>query len=127
MFYFALLLPFAFFMERLTIGAVDIRRQILGFGLIFIGIFLVLQFVHPAFKLSTSPYIIFLGFVIFALGAIVTVIIVNKFNYELKRIKMAASGMHETDVGRIQATRGGDSNSASTISASARRVPGSPR
>jgi len=103
-FYFALLLPFAFFMERLVIGAVDIRRQILGFGLIFIGIFMVLQFVHPAFKLSTSPYIIFLGFVIFALGTIVTVIVVNKFNWELKRMKMAASGMHETDVGRIQAT-----------------------
>jgi len=103
-FYFALLLPFAFFMERLVIGAVDIRRQILGFSLIFVGIFMVLQFVHPAFKLSTSPYIIFLGFVIFALGAIVTVIVVNKFNWELKRLKMAASGMHETDVGRIQAT-----------------------
>lgn len=103
-FYFALLLPFAFFMERLVIGAVDIRRQILYFGLIFIGIFFVLQFVHPAFKLSTSPYIIFLGFVIFALGTIVTVIVVNKFNWELKRMKMAASGMHETDVGRIQAT-----------------------
>ncbi|HOF61945.1 MAG TPA: FtsX-like permease family protein [Candidatus Latescibacteria bacterium] len=103
-FYFALLLPFAFFMERLVIGAVDIRRQILGFGLIFVGIFFVLQFVHPAFKLSTSPYIIFLGFVIFALGTIVTVIVVGKFNWELKRMKMAASGMHETDVGRLQAT-----------------------
>ena len=103
-FYFALLLPFAFFMERMIIGAVDVRRQILSFALIFLAIFYILQFVHPAFKLSTSPYIIFLGFVIFALGAIVTVMIVGKFNNELKRMKMTQSGMHETDVGRIQAT-----------------------
>ena len=103
-FYFALLLPFAFFMERLLIGAVDVRKQILGFSAIFVGIFFILQFVHPAFKLSTSPYVIFLGFIIFALGAIVTVIVVGRFNWELKRMKMAASGMHETDVGRLEAT-----------------------
>jgi hypothetical protein len=103
-FYFALLLPFAFFMERMLIGAVDIRKQILGFAGIFVGIFMVLQFVHPAFKLSSSPYIIFLGFVIFALGSVVTILVVGKFNDELKRMKMSQSGMHESDVGRVQAT-----------------------
>ncbi len=65
---------------------------------------MILQFVHPAFKLSSSPYIIFLGFVIFALGAVVTVIVVGRFNDELKKMKQAQSGMHEADVGRIQAT-----------------------
>ncbi|HDS74856.1 MAG TPA: hypothetical protein ENN56_04865, partial [Firmicutes bacterium] len=103
-FYFALLLPFAYFMERMIIGAVDIRRQLLGFASIFVGVFVILQFVHPAFKLSSSPYIIFLGFVIFALGTVVTVIVVGRFNDELKKMKQSQSGMHEADVGRIQAT-----------------------
>jgi len=103
-FYFALLLPFSFFMERLLFGAKKITKQIIGTAGIFVAVFMVLQFVHPAFKLSTSPYVIFLGFVILALGLAVLAIVVSKFNQELKKMKRTASGVYEADVGRVSAT-----------------------
>ena len=102
-FYFALLLPFAFFCERFFFGFPDVRRQIAGFVGIFVLVFLILRFVHPAFKLSTSPYIIFLAFVILALGVLVIFIVVTRFKALLQRRKGAVSGVHETDVGRIAA------------------------
>ncbi|NKB66517.1 MAG: FtsX-like permease family protein [Candidatus Latescibacteria bacterium] len=102
-FYFALLLPFAFFCERFFFGFAQIRQQIMAFAGIFVGIFLVLRWVHPAFKLSTSPYVIFLAFVILALGVLVIWIIVGRFKEFLMQRRRAASSMHETDVGRLSA------------------------
>jgi ABC-type antimicrobial peptide transport system permease subunit len=103
-FYFILLLPFSYFMERLIFGFASINKRIAGFAGFFIAIFLLLQLVHPAFKLSTSPYVIFLAFVIFALGSIVLVIVLSKFNQEVQKMKRAQTGMHEADIGRLSAT-----------------------
>ena len=103
-FYFILLLPFSFFCERLLVGAVDIRNRILGFAGIFTVMFLVLHWVHPAFKLSNSPYIILLAFVILALGGVATCIVISKFAAEVKKMKRAATGVYQEDVGRMSAT-----------------------
>ncbi len=103
-FYFILLIPFAFFMERLLIGAADIRRRIAGFAAIFLVVFAILRYVHPAFNLSTSPYIILLAFVILAMGTIVLFIVVGKFNEQVRKMKQAATGIQQADVGRLSAT-----------------------
>ncbi|HID95037.1 MAG TPA: FtsX-like permease family protein [Candidatus Latescibacteria bacterium] len=103
-FYFALLLPFSFFLERLLFGFTDIIRRILGFAGIFVVVFIILQFVHPAFKLSSSAYVIFLAFVTLALSAVVLTLVVSKFNQEVRKMKQTSSGIHEVDVGRISAT-----------------------
>ncbi|MDP6775965.1 MAG: hypothetical protein QGI83_04290, partial [Candidatus Latescibacteria bacterium] len=103
-FYFILLLPFSFFCERLFLGSVDIRNRIMGFSAIFLAMFLVLHQVHPAFRLSDSPYIILLAFVILALGGIATCIVVSKFTAEVKKMKRAATGVYQEDVGRMSAT-----------------------
>jgi len=103
-FYFILVLPFAFIIERLLFGFTDIRRQMTAFGGLFVLVFLILQRVHPAFKLSMTPYIVFLAFVIMALGAVVMFLLTSKFNGEMNRIKSQATGVHETDIGRLSAT-----------------------
>ena len=103
-FYFALILPFAFFCERFFFGFPDVRRQIMGFVGFFVGVFLLLRWVHPAFKLSTSPYIIFLAFVILALGLLVVFIVIGRFKSLLAKRRGAAAGLHETDVGRLSAS-----------------------
>jgi len=103
-FYFVLLIPFAFFMERLLIGAASIHKRIAWFAIIFFIIFMVLRFVHPAFKLSSSPYIILLAFIILAMGVIVLFIVVNKFNQEIRKMKQAAQGIQQADVGRLSAS-----------------------
>src|SRR5206468_10501291 len=63
MFYLALLLPFAFFTERLMIAAPQLRHQIVGFFGIFIGVFLLFRYIHPAFDITTSPLVVLLAFV----------------------------------------------------------------
>ena len=103
-FYFILLLPFSFFCERLLIGASSITARLSWFAAFFIFFFIVLRFVHPAFQLSNSPYIIFLAFVIMALGGVAMVIVVSKFGDEVRKMKQASAGTYEADVGRISAT-----------------------
>ncbi len=103
-FYFVLLLPFSFFCERLFFGFPDVHRRIVGFAGILIAMFLALRWVHPAFQLSGSPYIIFLAFVILCLGGVAMVIVVSRFADQVRRLKQSATGVYEEDVGRISAT-----------------------
>ncbi|MBI4530605.1 MAG: hypothetical protein HY709_03700, partial [Candidatus Latescibacteria bacterium] len=103
-FYFILLIPFSLFCERLLFGFVNIYHRILAFAGIFIAVFVILHVVHPAFKLSTSPYIIFLAFVILAMGSAVLIIVLSKFHHEVRKVKRSSSGLYEADVGRISAT-----------------------
>ncbi|MSS72100.1 MAG: FtsX-like permease family protein [Candidatus Latescibacteria bacterium] len=103
-FYFVLVLPFAFFCERLLFGFPDVRRRIAGFAGLFLLIFLILRVVHPAFKLSSSPYIIFLAFVILFMGGVAIWIVISKFSEEMRKLKRAETGVYETDVGRSSAT-----------------------
>ncbi|MEE2659879.1 MAG: FtsX-like permease family protein [Candidatus Latescibacterota bacterium] len=103
-FYFALLLPFSYFCERALFGFADIRKQLLGAAGFFIGIFVVMRYIHPAFKLSSSPYIIFLAFVIFAIGGTALFMLLSRFSRSVADRKRAASGVHEADIGRLSAT-----------------------
>jgi len=103
-FYFVLLIPFSFFMERLLFGFADIRRQLAAFVGLFILVFSILHLVHPAFKLSSSPYIILLAFVILAMGIAVIGLILTKFKEEMRKMKRQAEGIFEADVGRLGAT-----------------------
>ena len=103
-FYFALLLPFSFCCERLFFGFADIRRQVAGAAFFFLAIFLIMRFIHPAFKLSSSPYIIFLAFVIFAIGGTALMMILGRFTRAVGQRKRAAAGVHEADIGRLSAT-----------------------
>ncbi|MBI4531532.1 MAG: M28 family peptidase, partial [Candidatus Latescibacteria bacterium] len=102
-FYMALLLPCAYFAERLLITAADIRRQIVGFSGIFIAIWIIMSWVHPAFELS-NPFVILLAFLILALAILVITLIVSRFNEQMKRLRTEVAVVHETDVGRFSAS-----------------------
>jgi hypothetical protein len=103
-FYFMLLLPFCFFMERLFFGSPDIRKQLAAAGVLFVFVFLLLHRVHPAFQLSLTPYIVFLAFIILALGLIIIALLVARFDSEMKSMTRASTGLHEADIGRLSAT-----------------------
>lgn len=104
LFYLAMLMPFAFFTERLLIGASDIKKQIVGFFGIFIVVFTVLRYVHPAFAITFTPIIILLAFVILALTMIVTSIIVQKFEEQMKEVRFEQTGVRAADMGRLSAS-----------------------
>ena len=99
-FYLALLLPFAYFVERMLFGFPDVRKQIMGTSLVFLAVFIAIRFVHPAFELALTPFIILLAFIILALTVVVTTFLQSKFEQEIKRMKQ---GVHYADMGRLSA------------------------
>jgi ABC-type antimicrobial peptide transport system permease subunit len=104
LFYLALLLPFAYFMERLIFAFPSIYKQIAGTVGMFLAVFIMLRYVHPAFELKVAPVIILLAFIILTLACVVIFIVTGKFNEQLEKLKQEASGVHTADVGRISAT-----------------------
>ena len=90
-FYFMLLVPFCFFLERLFFGFTDIRKRLLAVGAIFAAVFMLLQNVHPAFQLSLTPYMVFLAFIILALALIIITMIVTRFDTEMKNLTRSAA------------------------------------
>ncbi len=104
MFYLALLMPFAYFMERLIFGFPSIHKQILGAFGIFLLVFFFLSQVHPAFQITTTPVIILIAFVVLALTVIVISIIVRKFEEQLEKIRQEGSNVYKADVGRLSAS-----------------------
>lgn len=101
LFYLALLLPFAYFMERLLIGSVNINKQVGWTFVMFLLVYLILSRVHPAFKLVNTSIIILLGFVIMTLAVVVISIVTTKFNQQLEQLKQEMMGIHTADVGRL--------------------------
>jgi len=97
----ALSVPFSFALERLLIGSTNIYRQIMWFVFIFTTTFLVLYFSHPAFAVSKTPIIIFLGFAVVVLSSLVIFIIMRKFEIELKVLQGLTSTVHAADVSRF--------------------------
>ncbi|HCV23313.1 MAG TPA: hypothetical protein DGN59_07630, partial [Candidatus Latescibacteria bacterium] len=102
-FFMALVLPCAYFAERLLITAATIKNQILGFAAIFLVIWIILSGVHPAFELS-NPFVILLAFVILVLAALVMSIISGRFNEQMKKLRTEVAVIHDTDVSRVGAS-----------------------
>lgn len=99
-FYLFLLIPFSYFIERLAIGSQLLTRQLLGSIGIFIGAFLLLRLIHPAFEIVSNPLMIFVAFVMGTLSLVVVSFILGKFEQSLKAVRQAQSGVHEVDVKR---------------------------
>ena len=96
-----LAIPFAFAIERLLIGTPHIYRRIGWFALFFLITFVILFLVNPAFKLATTPIIIFLAFTIVLLSTLVMFIMLRKLETEMKKLQGLGVAAHTADVSRI--------------------------
>ena len=101
LFYMVLMLPFAYFAERLLFASTKLWRQILWFFLIFLAVFLVFRYVHPAFDITMNPIIVLLAFIMLALSALVIFLIGSKFEDQIKAFNQQVSGVHKADIGRM--------------------------
>ncbi len=101
LFYMALMLPFAFFVERLVFAFPNLRIQIIGFVGVFAAICLVFSFIHPAFEITKNPWIVPLAFIMVALSVLVIALVIMKFEAQLKALQMQLSGIHKADIGRM--------------------------
>ncbi len=103
-FYFIILLPFAYFCERLFFGFAKIEKRIAGVFGIFLVIYWIMRYVHPAFRLTNAPEVILLSFIVLVLSGVVISIVGAKFEEQMQRMKRETSKVYQTDVGRITAT-----------------------
>lgn len=106
MFYMALLAPFAVFMERLFIGTYDIQKRIAWSGGIFIAVFFIFRYIHPAFDLTFTPALVLLAFVVFVLSVAVTAIVLTRFEEQFRQMREELGEVHRADMGRLGATLG---------------------
>ncbi len=111
----ALCVPFAFALERLLIGSPSIYRQVGWFSLFFIITFMLLYLSHPAFAIAATPVIIFLGFAVVLLSALVIFIIMQKFEVELKALQGMTGTVHSADVSRFNTVMAAMSMGISTM------------
>ena len=102
-FYLILVLPFAFFAERLLISARTIVWRILGTAGAFSIVFLLLSIFHPAFRVAISPFMILLAFIVLTLSVIVITLVVRRFEELMAERRAASSGVHAADVSRLSA------------------------
>ncbi|HEY3282699.1 MAG TPA: FtsX-like permease family protein, partial [Armatimonadota bacterium] len=100
-FYLFLLMPFSFFTERLLVGATLLRNQVLWVVGIFVAIFIVFRYIHPAFDISMNPLLVLLAFVMLALSLFVISMLAGRFEKELKDLNKTISGVHRADIGRL--------------------------
>jgi len=98
--YLLLLVPFAFFFEKLVFGFTDIRKQLLAIGVTFIAVFGLLYFFHPAIKMVNSPIMILLGFLICLLAVIITVMVTGKFKQIIATIRHKEGNIEGADINR---------------------------
>lgn len=100
-FYLALLLPFAFIMERLFLAGRRIETRILGIILFFVLMFFILRFSHPGFLIVLSPMVVLLGFVVSVLSFTIIMIVTGKLENLVSKRKTEQQGEHETGVHKV--------------------------
>jgi len=100
-----LLVPAAFFLEKLIIGSKTIVAQLAGAVGIFIAGVFFLRFFHPAFQISVSPFIVVIAFTMILMSVIVLAISYGRFEVLLGRAR-AAGGEVEGEKAGLAATLG---------------------
>jgi len=98
--YLLLLVPFAFFFEKLIFGFTDIRKQLVAIGITFIAVFGLLSIFHPAFRMVASPIMILLGFLICLLAVIITIMVTGKFKQIITAIRSKEGNIEGADINR---------------------------
>ena len=101
-FFLALVVPTAFFGERLLFAAADIRWQIGGFAVLLLIVWILISQVHPAFDIA-HPLIILLAFFIMAMAVFVLAMVSSRFNRFIKEYQAEKAKVHETDISRVSA------------------------
>ncbi len=102
-FFFVLLIPFAFLAERLFFGFTEGRKSLVVASTIF-GVFVaILYLFHPGFHLASSIYMTLIGFVIFVLLTPALAIILSELMKYLGELRQKIIGKHFTSISRLGA------------------------
>lgn len=101
--YLGLLVPFAFFFEKLAFGFTDIRKQLGAHVVIFLVVFTLLKLLHPAFAMIRSSVMILLGFIIFLISTGILAMFSSKFKENLDSINRGRGQVKAAEVNKFGA------------------------
>lgn len=102
-FYLLLLLPFSIFIERLLFGSRILTKRLAATVGVFLAVFMVLRYLHPAFEVVPNPWMVFIAFVMGALSLGVAVLIIGKFESGLSEHRAMRTGLREVTLRRAGA------------------------
>jgi hypothetical protein len=98
-FFVALLVPAAFFAERLLFASPEVHKQLGWFSAIMLVIWVILAQVHPAFELA-HPIIVLLALMVMVMAFFVITLVVSRFNAFMTDLRQRASGTASGDLSR---------------------------
>lgn len=101
--YLGLLVPFAFFFEKLAFGFSDVRKQLGAHVVIFLAAFTLLKILHPAFAMIRSSVMILLGFIIFLISSGILAMFSSRFKENLESIKQMRGQVTAAEVNKAGA------------------------
>lgn len=94
----ALLVPAAYFLEKLLVGSKGIVRQLAWTTVIFTLGTLYLNAFHPAFRIAVSPFIVVIAFVMILMSVIVLSICYQRFEVILRRARAAGGEIESEEI-----------------------------
>jgi LysM repeat protein len=94
----ALLVPGAAFLEKLLLGGKTILRHLLGTTVIFVLGVVFLNFFHPAFRISVSPFIVMIAFTMILMALIVLTISYQRFDVLVRRARAAGGEVEGEEI-----------------------------
>lgn len=101
-FFLVLVVPAAFFGERLLFAASDIRRQLVGFFALLLLVWMAISSVHPAFEIA-HPLVVLLAFAIMALATFVLCMLIGRFLRYVDENRRRMAKVHDRDISRLSA------------------------
>jgi hypothetical protein len=97
----ALLVPAAAFLEKLVLGGKGIMARLGGTTLLFgLGV-LFLNFFHPAFRISVSPFIVVIAFTMILMSAIVLILCYQRFEVVVRRARAAGGEVESEEISLV--------------------------
>jgi len=97
-----LLLPFAFFLERLFFQASGFKRGLILIGMVAIFTYLVYS-LHPGFEIVSNVYIMLLGVLAILLFIPALIMLQSQLSHELRMERERRMGIHEIPLDKLSA------------------------
>ncbi len=94
----ALLLPASAFAEKILLGGKGIVARLVGTTLIFAAGVIILNFLHPAFRISVSPFIVVIAYTMILMSSIVLLLCYQRFEVLVRRARAAGGEVESEEI-----------------------------
>ncbi|MFP4106369.1 MAG: FtsX-like permease family protein [Phycisphaerae bacterium] len=94
----ALLVPAAVFLEKLIIGGRGIVARLIGITIIFVLGTVFLNYFHPAFQISVSPFIVMIAFTMILMSVVVLTLMYQRFDVLVRRARAAGGEVESEEI-----------------------------